>query len=674
MSANASLHQLGSETPVVDYLQGGEHDTQLTFFKGESDPYAQFATNWIRLNFQQQNMQDGAVETSTYAEMQRAGDMLCHAFLVITAPPVANVTAGAIKTDGTDIGASKRVFVHGLKQDSHHLQTSQSYSMKTGTSLATAGTTILIADTTGSLLDLVSIGDTLHLVSTDATAAAANVTTHDLVLTAVTNDSTDTTFTFDNVTLAATIPAADATITFVAASKQSLGNNEASVFMHMKSNEKMASQHTRPNGPSLQQVPTATGLSTQDPILDQDGIHAHYGNYAPCTLVKELEVVIGTNPISKVTGLVMQANCELWTASDRLPRRAVNKSSDPSEKGSWSLQQSTWCLPVPFWFNQGGYHSSLALCALSFHSIRFNLTLHPYTRSIVNGSRGDFSGHEINVGTAAGTYVANGQLTTMTSSPSLAAGDSALHISGSSSSLVVPATTLKGSHFKFYMLLELIYLSDDERDTYTDMTDEILITQFQYASNQTLAADGKSVEMPLRFNHPVSQVVIAGQLQSNVNDNRHGEYEGPTQPLSVTDARPEGIKTHWLNTMKITFNNNDRTAAQPAWFFNETVPSVNAERVPDNHFYLYSFGLSSPNGSGQFAGGADFSRLDNAFAVITANNHVFSDQSHLGGLDGADTSSGPDSITGGQKIVVSAFGVSANVAKFENGLLGVCFL
>ena len=262
----------------------------------------------------------------------------------------------------------------------------------------------------------------------------------------------------------------------------------------------------------------------------------------------------------------------------------------------------------------------------------------------------------------------------MTSSQSLASGDSVLHISGSSSALNVPATTLMGSHFKYYMLLELIYLSDDERDTYTDMTDEILITQFQYASPQTLSATEKSVEMPLRFNHPVSQIVVAGQLQSNINDNRHGEYEGPTQPLSITHAYPEGIKTHWLNTMKITFNNNDRTADQPAWFFHETVPSVNAERCPDHHFYLYSFGLSSPNGSGQFSGGADFSRLDNAYAVITANNHVFSDQSHLGALDGSNTTKGPNSMTGGQKITVNAFGVSANVAKFENGLLGVCFL
>ena len=586
MSANASLHQLGSETPVVDYLQGGEHDTQLTFFKGESDPYAQFATNWIRLNFQQQNMQDGAVETSTYAEMQRAGDMLCHAFLVITAPPIANVSSGLVDGDfvvGTDPTDIKRAVIHASDGDQ------------------------------------------------------ANVSIGSGFLGAL-NNATDT----------------------------------PSVFLDAYSNATVPAGRARTAGPGngvIAEGDNASQIVSNIPALDNNQLFAHYGNYAPATLVKELEVVIGTNPISKVTGLVMQANCELWTASDRLPRRAVNKSADPAEKGCWALSASTWCLPVPFWFNQGGYHSSLALCALSFHSIRFNLVLHPYTRSIVNGCSGDFTDLTL---TMAGSIT----LETKTGATSAQGGVSVVEIVDPSSAITAPITELKGSQFKFYMLLELIYLSDDERDTYTDMTDEILITQFQYASAQTLTGSKKSVEMPLRFNHPVSQVVVAGQLQSNINLHRYGEYEGPTNPLSVSRTHPEGLKTHWLKNMKVTFNNNDRTAEQPAWFFNETVPSVNAERVPDNHFYLYSFGLSSPNGSGQFAGGADFSRLDNAFAVITANDHVFADMSLLGGLDGAETSTTSDkyAVTGGQKVTVNAFGVSANVAKFENGLLGVCFL
>ena len=365
----------------------------------------------------------------------------------------------------------------------------------------------------------------------------------------------------------------------------------------------------------------------------------------------------------------MQANCELWVASDRLPRRAVNKSADPAEKGAWALHRQSWAVPVPFWFNQGGYHSSLALCALSFHSIRFNLILNPYTRCIVNGCGGDFTANTITLpGSAAAT------LTTKAGATSQAEGDHVHDVDDGTTAAAAPTTTLAGSQFGFYMLLELIYLSDDERDTYTDMTDEVLITQFQYASQQTLSANTQSVEMPLRFNHPVSQIVVAGQLQSNQNDNRWGEYEGPTRPLSVSHKCPEGTKSHWLKSMQITFNNTARTAAQPAWFFHETVPSVNAERCPDHHFYLYSFGLTSPNGSGQFSGGADFSRLDNAYASIVASPQVFKDQSEHGGLDGATATAGTDSITGGQKVYVNAFGVNANVAKFENGLVGVCFM
>ena len=582
MSANGTLHQLGSETPIVDYLKGGEQDTQLTYFKGESDPYAQFATNWVKLNFQQQNMQDGAVETQTFAEMQRAGDMLCHAFLVITAPPIANVSDSVVNHLGAAAGVLT-AFISGPS------------------------------------------GDAARVVD----GSAANGFNGAL-------DHTEANSPF----------------------------YDAVAFAGIK-------YMARTNGPSNAAIgaDATTGQQPNVPVLDNSQIFAHYGTYAPCTLVKELEVVIGTNPISKVTGLVLQANCELWTASDRLPRRAVNKSSDPAEKGAWALQQQTWCVPVPFWFNQGGYHSSLALCALSFHSIRFNLVLNPYTRSIVNGSQGDFTTQTAKVG-AGGVA-----LTTKTGSTSTQGGVSVVELfDPSAATLAAPSQSVKGSLFKFYMLLELIYLSDDERDTYTDMTDEILITQFQYASAQTLSSSKKTVEMPLRFNHPVSQVVIAGQLASNINCYRYGEYEGPTNPLSVSRNHPEGVKTHWLNTMKLTFNNNDRTAEQPAWFFHETVPSVNAERCPDHHFYLYSFGLSSPNGSGQFSGGADFSRLDNAFAVITANDHVFADMSKIGGLNGASTSAGTVSMTNGQKITVNAFGVSANVAKFENGLLGVCFL
>ena len=225
------------------------------------------------------------------------------------------------------------------------------------------------------------------------------------------------------------------------------------------------------------------------------------------------------------------------------------------------------------------------------------------------------------------------------------------------------------------MLLELIYLSDDERETYTDMTDEILIIQNQFASPMTLTPSAQSGQMQLRFNHPVSHLVIAGQLQSQLNDNRWCDYEGPPSAFTVSELYPEGQRNHWLKTMQISFNNNPRTAEQPAWFFHETMPSVSAERIPDHHFYLYPFGLTSPNGSGQFSGGADFSRLDTAILNITANPHVFADMSAVGGLNASSTGvASPNSITGGEKVIVQCFGVSANVGRYQSGLFGVCFM
>jgi hypothetical protein len=652
--SQASMAQNHLNSPIGYFLTGNEMDMQLTFFKGESDPYAQFATNWVQLNFSATNMGSGASgNTTTSAEMQRSGDMLCHAFLVITAPAIANTSSVAVTIDGTAGGAVK-AYIHSGRHNAE-LAAPLTYNVTIGanpTTETTMGTDVS---------DIVSSGDYITRVDSAGVAGKALVSIvsgNGLLIT--------------HAAMATMTGDANAVASFSGSYKSVLGNNDACAFVDVHDHAVLRGNciKLRTAGPTGAISTNLTGMLANTPILDPNQVHAHYGTYAPCTLVNYLEVVIGSNPLSKVTGLVMQANCELWVASDRLPRRAVNKSSDPAEKGGWALHRQTWAVPVPFWFNQGGYHSSLALCALSFHSIQFNLVLNPYTRSIVNGCGGDFTANTITLpGDAAAT------LTTVAGATSQAEGDHVHDIDDGTTSATAPTTTLAGSQFGFYLLLELIYLSDDERDTYTDMTDEVLITQFQYASQKTLSAASQSVEMDLKFNHPVSQVVVAGQLLSNQNDNRWGEFEGPTRPLSVSATNPEGSKSHWMKTMQITFNNTARTAAQPAWFFYETVPSVNAERCPDHHFYLYSFGLTSPNGSGQFSGGADFSRLDSASATIVASPQVFKNQEEHGGLDGATTTAATsNSITGGQQIYINAFGVNANVAKFENGLVGVCFM
>jgi hypothetical protein len=657
------------KTPVMDFLTGCEGDAQLTFFRSESACYSTFATNWVRLNFQATTMQSGAVETQTTADVPRAGDMLCHTYLVINAPAIVNVTDDDIDLSGGSVAnaglpeggvAAKRMFVQ--TGDSETRFSSLTYTSVTITKPGGGYVTVTV---TGKLIaGLVDVSSTVQLQDSQGDLLVTTVRS-------ISDGASDTTVVLNTLSASAGFIAADASGTLlVQGTSDAYFSNAASArFLDMRHQHALVATRTRQSGPSGVVPVTDTGLRPAVPILDRNNVHANYGNYAPCTLVKELECVIGENAVSKVTGLVMQANCELWMPSDKLSRRAVNKSCDPTERGAWALKRQTWVVPVPFWFTQG-YHSSLPMCALSFHTITFNLTLNPYTRCILNGCGGDFSGSTITVQGAHGSTT----LTTVVGPSSIAAGASGIDLLDTTAEPAAPSNTMSGSNFTFYMLLELIYLSDDERDTYSDMTDEVLVLQYQYASVQTLTAANPSVELSMRFNHPVSHLVIAGQLQSHINDNRYGDYEGPPNMFTVSKKYPEGQRNHWLKSMQIHFNNNARTLEMPWWFFHETMPQVSAERIPDSHFYLYAFGLGSPNGSGQFHGGADFSRLDSAIITINANEHVFSDMSSVGGLNASATSKGVLGITGGEKVIVNCFAVSGNVAKFDNGLLGVCFL
>ena len=80
-----------------------------------------------------------------------------------------------------------------------------------------------------------------------------------------------------------------------------------------------------------------------------------------------------------------------------------------------------------------------------------------------------------------------------------------------------------------------------------------------------------SVELSMRFNHPVSHLVVAGQLQSHINDHRYGDYDGPSNMFTISKKYPEGQRSHWLKSMQVHFNNSARMLEMPWWFFHETM-------------------------------------------------------------------------------------------------------
>ena len=413
-----------------------------------------------------------------------------------------------------------------------------------------------------------------------------------------------------------------------------------------------------------------TGIVSREAVLDPMNFAAHYGLYAPVQLIKQISIVIGSNTISTLTATVIQAHLEMFTPSDRLMKRMVNASRDPEELNAWALQPNVWYVPVPFWFaSSSGYQASLPLVALSFHSITINATFQPYTRAIVNGCGGDMTDRTITMGATFGGDVAV-TLETHSGAKAIDAvtgmGDGTLAPSFASTRVV------ESAQFSVFMLAEYIYLSDAERELYSDMTDEVLITQWQYATEQILTSD-EAREITLSFNHPIQCLLFAGRLQSNINDHRWGEYEGSTNPLSVSARNPVGQRSYWLKEAQLKFNNSARTCPHGPEFFHQLMPSLAGERVPDSHLYLYPFSLSSPT-STQADGSANFSRLDSATLTLTPFAHLFKNQKLWGGLDGATKAAGAGTMASGQQVYVEIAAANWNTFKFENGMGGPGFV
>jgi hypothetical protein len=409
-----------------------------------------------------------------------------------------------------------------------------------------------------------------------------------------------------------------------------------------------------------------TGIVSRDPLLDPMNFAAHYGTYAPVQLIKQISMVIGANVVSTLTALVIQAHLELFTASDRLMRRMVNASRDPEELCAWALQQNVWYVPIPFWFGSSpSYQSSLPLVALSFHTITINLTMQPYTQCIVNGCGGDMTDRAITMGASFGT----GAATTLETHAGPRALDAVTGMGDGTAAPTFASTKIvESANFVMFLLAEYVYLDEAERALYTDMTDEVLITQWQYATNQILTNDDAS-EVSLRFNHPVQCLLFGGKLQSSVNDHRHGEYEGPSNPLTVSAKRPEGTRQYWLKEAQIKFNNSARTQAHGPEFFHQLMPSLAAERVPDSHIFYYPFAVAPPTGP-QYAGSANFSRLDSVTLTLQPFSHLFKNQKLWGGLDGSVKAAGAGTMLQGQQVLVEIAAANANTFTFDNGMGG----
>ena len=694
MSAGTGvLAQLVSKTQIDDVIEGGG-TPEITFFRAASQPYAMFATDWQRLNFATSSPGTDVVETS--ADVQRSGDMLAHLYLVIKAPAIFNVSSTTCDISGATTNAKATLTKHAYVGAAQHTSNALGRVLYSGvsTTASASGATSITIDvdlTTRIPLGSIIVAEPMILANVDnagvfavtAEPTGAEVRTAidlstDLMLAAARSKKvvaaltaiTATTLVWADANQAnAAIATYGYRFTIHEAPHHALGGADTALVSVNAPGVRAA--NVLAAGP-LRSFVDVNGIRRLEPVMDQRNFAAFYGTYAPVQMIKSIAIVIGSNTISTLTATVIQAHLEMFTPSDRLMRRMVNASRSQEELCAWALQTNVWYVPIPFWFCAStGYQASLPLVALSFHSISINLAMQPYTRAIVNGCGGDMTDRTITLQGDLGS----GTTTLEThAGPKFGNGNTS-SLSGLSDGAAAPtfASTraVASANFTIFMLAEYIYLSDTERDLYSDMTDEVLISQWQYATDQSIT-NSSPLEVTLRFNHPIQCILFGGRLQSNINDHRWGCYEGPVDPLSVSQTLPEGDAQYWLKEAQLKFNNSARTTLHGPEFFHQLMPSVAADRVPDSHIFLQSFSLTSPT-STQIAGTANFSRLDSATLTLTAHGHLFADQSNCGGLNGT-AGTGVGQMASGQKVAVEIAACNVNTFKFENGMGGPGFV
>lgn len=198
------------------------------------------------------------------------------------------------------------------------------------------------------------------------------------------------------------------------------------------------------------------------------------------------------------------------------------------------------------------------------------------------------------------------------------------------------------------LLVDYVFLEDEERREFAYSEHEILIEQLQYNIG---ALDLTSVDnvIPLDFNHPVKELIwvfreCASLLKVPGGGNEWFNFS--TKPMymggDVRDYEP-------LEEAIILFNGDYLFFPyKKAKYFRELQPYKHHTNIPDNYIYVYSFALHPE--LYQPTGTADFSMLDNAQINFKMKTYTTS------------------------QIETIMFATNYNILKIKNGMAGLLFM
>jgi len=196
-----------------------------------------------------------------------------------------------------------------------------------------------------------------------------------------------------------------------------------------------------------------------------------------------------------------------------------------------------------------------------------------------------------------------------------------------------------------FLLVEYIFLDDEERVKFAQARHEYLIEQVFFTGDDTISGFNQSYKVG--FSQACKELLWVSQLSLALNT-RNNDWFNYTDNI-ITGPDGHYIGHNIILNETLLFNGHERISARPSEYFTQDQIYQNHTHSPESFINVYSFCLHPENQ--QPSGTANLSRIDNVNLQITCSNVVNFNYTAL----------------------LRIYGVVYNILRVANGISGIVF-
>lgn len=281
-------------------------------------------------------------------------------------------------------------------------------------------------------------------------------------------------------------------------------------------------------------------------------------------IIQQVAVFIGGVSYDVRLGVFKHMWEELTVPNELHLNQLTGKTPVLADLNAWGQFAQRFYVPIQLWFTDA-YSNALPLVGLYQHEVNLDFTFRPYVECIQD--------------------IATGVAVTPTPDP-----------------------TTDGGVVTMLLLVEYVFLENNERNYFARGTHKYMIDQVQHVGTTSVVAATTALDVNLHFNHPTNELIWVFRSAANEAANNHFIFEGE-------EAQPFNLDA--FLGMRLLLNSSERWTSRDPLYFRGVVPKRHHSRIPKKQIYAYSFGLHPEQATTDPSGNINFSRIDNSQLKFT---------------------------------------------------------